>query len=129
MPELPDLTVYVEALTSRLVGQKLLRFQVVNPFLLRTVEPTPEEFVGRGCLAVRRVGKQIAFGFTDDYWAVIHLMIAGRLRWVGPGKAPPRKSLALLETAAGSVILTEAGSNRRASLHLVAGSLGLQSRS
>ena len=118
MPELPDITVYVEALQARLLNAELQTVCVASPFLLRTVSPTLDQFNNRAVTEIRRLGKRICFGFDNDYWLVIHLMIAGRLQCQDK-RAKPRKgkSLAIFECSSGTLSLTEAGSKRRASLH------------
>jgi formamidopyrimidine-DNA glycosylase len=122
MPELPDVTIYVEAIRERVAGRVLERIRIVNPFLLRSVTPPPEELRGRRTKGVRRIGKRIVLELEDDCFAVIHLMIAGRFRWSDPGaKIPGKLGLAAFDFDSGSLILTEAGSKRRASLHLVRG--------
>jgi len=127
VPELPDLTVYIEALASRIVGRRLERAFILKPFLLRTVEPPIEAVYGRRVDAVRRIGKRIALGLEGDLWLVFHLMIAGRLHWFARG-APlaKRAALARLEFESGTLTLTEAGTKRRASLHLVRGEHALR---
>jgi formamidopyrimidine-DNA glycosylase len=127
VPELPDLTVYIEALASRIVGRRLERAFILKPFLLRTVEPPIEAVYGRRVDAVRRIGKRIALGLEGDLWLVFHLMIAGRLHWFARG-APlaKRAALARLEFESGTLTLTEAGTKRRASLHLVRGERALR---
>jgi len=127
MPEYPDITVYLEALRSRLAGRRLRAISLHNPFLLRTVEPRPEVFIGKRVEACERMGKRILLGFEGDLWLVLHLMIAGRLHWK-PASARPagRSALLVLEFDTGFLTLTEAGSKRRASLHLVAGRAGLE---
>ena len=116
MPELPDVTVYVDRLAARLRGDRLQRLRLLNPFLLRTALPPVGDAQGRVVVGVQRLGKRIVL------FLVIHLMIAGRLRWLPPGAKPPGKAaLAVFEFGAGTLVLTEAGSRRRASLHLVAG--------
>jgi len=122
MPELPDLAIYVDALTTRLVGRPLVGLRLVNPFVLRTVTPAPPDLVGSPVTAITRLGKQVVIGFEGERFAVIHLMIAGRFRWLPSGKRPPGKlGLVAFDLADGSLWLTEAGTQRRASLHLVAG--------
>jgi formamidopyrimidine-DNA glycosylase len=122
VPELPDITVYIEALASRILHQRLIALRVLNPFVLRTFEPPAKEANGREVVELRRIGKRIAIGLDGELFIVIHLMIAGRLRWLPPGKAPPKKlGLAVFEFANGSLVLTEAGTTRRASLSLVQG--------
>ena len=119
MPELPDITLYIDALNQRLQGQPLIDLQLQNPFVLRTVEPVIEQFRDRRLNQVTRLGKRIVFEFEGDYRAVIHLMIAGRLQWYpATGKKSGRKGILSLEFASGTVQLTEAGSKRRASLNL-----------
>jgi len=127
MPELPDVTVYVEALASRIVGRPVADVKIVNPFVLRSVDPPPPACAGRTVTGVERLGKRIAIGLDGDLWIVIHLMIAGRFRWLVPGKKPPgRLGLAAFEFEPGTLWLTEAGTTRRASLHLVRGTAGLE---
>jgi formamidopyrimidine-DNA glycosylase len=122
MPELPDVTVYVEALRERLVRQLLTRLRLASPFILRTVEPAPSQLEGKRIREVRRVGKRIVIALEDDLFIVIHLMIAGRLRWLPSGaKIPAKLGLAAFDFPNGTLLLTEAGSKRRASLHIVRG--------
>jgi formamidopyrimidine-DNA glycosylase len=122
MPELPDLTVYLEALCQRIVGQSLERVLIQSPFLLRTAVPSVQSAHGRRVTEVRRIGKRIAIGLEGDLWLVLHLMIAGRLHWFERGAAQPRRaSLARLEFGNGTLTLTESGTKRRASLHVVQG--------
>ncbi len=122
MPELPDLTVYLEALDRRIAGQRLERVLIVSPFLLRTAVPPIESVQGRRVRELRRIGKRLAVGLEADLWLVFHLMIAGRLHWVERGsRAAKRAVLARLEFASGALTLTEAGTKRRASLHLIQG--------
>ena len=122
MPELPDLIVYIEALEQRIVGQTLERVRISNPFLLRTAVPPIDSVERRRVEGLRRIGKRIVIGLEGGLFLVLHLMIAGRLRWLGPGEKPPgRITLALLEFSSGRLALTEAGTRRRASLHLVVG--------
>ena len=126
MPELPDIVVYLEALQSRVVGERLKRLRIASPFLLRSVEPRPEELAGRVVRRLARLGKRIVFGFDDDYFVILHLMIAGRLRWKPPGAPiPGRLGLAAFDFPAGTLLLTEAGSKHRASLYIVRGAAGL----
>ncbi len=126
MPELPDIEVYLHALRQRIVGQRLTRLRLLNPFVLRTVEPSPGEFADSQVLALRRLGKRIVIEFEQQRFAVIHLMIAGRLRWLIPGRAPPKKlALAAFEFPSGTLVLTEAGSKRRAMLQLYIGEAAL----
>jgi formamidopyrimidine-DNA glycosylase len=122
MPELPDLTVYLEALERRIVGRRLQRVVLPSPFLLRTALPPIDSVNGRRVTAVRRIGKRLAIGLEGDLWLVFHLMIAGRLHWFGSGSPLPKRAvLARLEFDSGTLTLTEAGSKRRASLHLLQG--------
>jgi formamidopyrimidine-DNA glycosylase len=127
MPELPDITVYLEALDQRITGQTLERIRLHSPFLLRSTDPPLSTATPRPVTTLRRIGKRIAIGLTDDLWLVLHLMIAGRLHWRKPG-APlaGRNALAAFDFSSGSLVLTEAGSERRASLHLVRGEAGLR---
>jgi formamidopyrimidine-DNA glycosylase len=155
MPELPDIVVYLEALEARILGQKLERVRLASPFLLRTVTPPIHDLEGETIRSLRRVGKRIAIGLENDHWLVLHLMIAGRLHWresveprfrtrpersegaaaggptSGTGRAPqvrpvPRGALAAFDFVPGSLVITEAGSRKRASLHVVVGAEGLQ---
>jgi formamidopyrimidine-DNA glycosylase len=122
MPELPDITVYVEALESRIVGQTLERVRIPKPFLLRSVDPPIAAANGKRVTGIRRMGKRIVLELEDDLFLVIHLMIAGRLRWVPAGtKIPGKFGLAAFDFPNGTLILTEAGSKRRASLWLARG--------
>jgi formamidopyrimidine-DNA glycosylase len=126
MPELPDIAAYIEALEERILGQTLERARVSGPFLLRTADPPLREAEGKTVRALRRVGKRIAIGLDDGIWLVLHLMIAGRLHWRKPDAAlAGRNSLAAFDFPAGSLVLTEAGSQRRASLHVVRGEQAL----
>ncbi|HEX7012376.1 MAG TPA: DNA-formamidopyrimidine glycosylase family protein [Steroidobacteraceae bacterium] len=121
MPELPDVTVYIEALEARVLGERLERAQVLNPFLLRTAEPPLSSCEGQRVTAIERVGKRIAFRFENGHWLVMHLMIAGRLHWYERGSsARMRAPLLKLEFSSGTLTLTEAGTKRRASLHVLA---------
>lgn len=120
MPELPDVEVYLDALRRTLRGRVLRGLKLGNPFVLRTVSPRPNEAVGRTILAFSRIGKRIVFEFENDLFFVLHLMIAGRLRWRKPGaKLPGRRGLALFEFDHGSLLFTEEGRKKRASLHVV----------
>ena len=122
MPELPDIVVYLEALEARILNQRLEGVRVVGPFLLRTATPPLQAVQGKAVRELRRVGKRIAIGLQDDLWLVLHLMIAGRLHWTKPGvKLTPKRALAAMDFPDGSLLLTEAGSQRRASLHVVQG--------
>jgi formamidopyrimidine-DNA glycosylase len=147
MPELPDITVYMEALHRRLIGRSLRQIQISSPFLLRTVMPPLQELSGHRVMELRRLGKRIAIGFEEQLWLVLHLMIAGRLHWLEPGVMPKNRSVtkpggsnpkatrsvkriphqqALLALDNGTLLLTEAGTKKRASIHLVRGQLALQ---
>ena len=122
MPELPDIALYVEALSDRLSGQKLRSVRLFSPFLLRSVDPPIEATADRTITAVRRLGKQIVIDLDGDLHAILHLMVAGRLRWGKPGARPPGKiGLAAFDVEDGSLLVTEASSKKRASLHLVRG--------
>ena len=122
MPELPDITVYIDALKPRILDQTLLDIRIAHPFLLRTANPPIAAAKGKRVGSIKRIGKRIAIGLDDELWLVFHLMIAGRLHWYKPGaKLPGKRGLAAFDFAPGSLVLTEAGSKRRASLHLVQG--------
>ncbi len=122
MPELPDINAYLSALDERIVGRTLERVRIASPFVLRTAQPPIAEAQGRVVRELRRIGKRIAIGLDEDLWIVVHLMIAGRLHWRPPGvKLAGRNNLAAFDFADGSLVLTEAGTKRRASLHVVAG--------
>jgi formamidopyrimidine-DNA glycosylase len=122
MPELPDIAAYITALEVRVLGQKLERVRLGNPFLLRSVDPPLSSLERRTVEQLRRIGKRIAFGVEGDLWVVLHLMIAGRLHWKKRDvKLGGRQNLAALDFANGSLLLTEAGSKHRASLHVVRG--------
>ena len=128
MPELPDVTAYLAALESRILGQPLERIRLASPFLLRTVHPPLQDLEDRTVHKLRRIGKRIAIGVNGDLWLVLHLMIAGRLHWRPPSaKLAGRNSLAAFDFPNGSLVLTEAGSKRRASLHVLSGEGGLRS--
>lgn len=129
MPELPDVTVYIEALERRIVGHQLTGYAILSPFILRTVEPQLDELVGRRVEHLERLGKRIIVAFEDELFVIIHLMIAGRFRWLAPRarkKVPARISLAQFEFPTGTLVFTEAGTKRRASLHVVRGRAALQ---
>lgn len=127
MPELPDIVVYLEALERRVLQQPLQRVRIANPFVLRTAVPPIRSLEGRPVTRLRRLGKRIAFGFEDDLWLVVHLMIAGRLHWREPGaKLAGKIGLAALDFPAGTLLFTEAGTRKRASLHVVQGETGLR---
>src|SRR5437867_1200426 len=122
MPELPDIVVYLEALQSRVVGERLERVRIASPFLLRSVDPPLEQLAGRVLRRLERLGKRIVFCLDDDYFVILHLMIAGRLRWKRPGAPiPGRLGLAAFDFPAGTLLLTEAGTKHRASLYLARG--------
>ena len=122
MPELPDITAYLAALEPRIVGQTLERVRLASVFVLRTVEPPVSAVEGRTVRTLRRIGKRIAIGVEEDLWLVLHLMIAGRLHWKTPGaKLAGKNALLALDFPNGSLLLTEAGSKRRASLHMARG--------
>jgi len=126
MPELPDITVYIEALECRIVGKALTEVRRNSPFLLRTVEPPLDAAYGRPVVGLRRLGKRIAIGFDNDVWFVLHLMIAGRLHWREVGaKVGGKTMLSAFDFETGSLVLTEAGTKKRASLHVVEGEDGL----
>jgi formamidopyrimidine-DNA glycosylase len=127
MPELPDITVYIEAIEARVRGQTLEHVRIAKPFLLRSVDPPISEAKGKRVNGVRRMGKRIVLELEDDLFLVIHLMIAGRLRWLpAGGKVPGKIGLAAFDFTNGTLILTEAGSKRRASLWLVRGEQSLE---
>ena len=126
MPELPDIAVYIEALEPRVLGRKLERIQIAGPSLLRTAAPPAESAQGQTVTGLRRLGKRIVFGFSNDIWLVFHLMIAGRLHWKKDRVTPEgRRILAALDFDSGTLTLTEAGTRKRASLHVVGGEAGL----
>jgi formamidopyrimidine-DNA glycosylase len=128
MPELPDIAAYISALESRIVGRPLEQVRLASPFLLRTVQPPLKDVEGRTVRELRPIGKRIAIGVEGDLWLVLHLMIAGRLHWRPPGaKLAGRQSLAAFDFPNGSLVLTEAGTKRRASLHVLSGDEGLRS--
>lgn len=119
MPELPDIVVYIEALETRIAGHRLAGVRIASPLLLRTVEPPLTDCVGKRVRSLERLGKRIAIGFEGDLWLVLHLMVAGRLHWRPPAaKLPGRRGLAAFDFPHGTLILTEAGSKKRASLHV-----------
>ena len=127
MPELPDIALYLSQLSPRILHQPLLRLNVRSPFVLRSVDPSPSALEGKRILGLTRMGKRIVFSFEGDLFVVIHLMIAGRFRWYPPGKkAGGKLVLAVFEFPEGLLFLTEAGTRRRASIHLVAGKDALQ---
>ena len=122
MPELPDITVYIEALERRVLGARLEATRIAHPFLLRTFDPPIAALYGRRVVALRRLGKRIAIGFEGDHWLVLHLMIAGRLHWLTPSAKKGRAALAYFGFDTGTLTLTEAGSKRRASLYVFSSS-------
>lgn len=138
MPEYPDIVVYIEALEKRILGQKLERVNIASPFLLRTAVPPLSDTFGKKIVELRRLGKRICIGLEDDLWLVIHLMIAGRLHWqekkagTSQGKVKStkgrggRNNLATFQFTNGALTWTEAGTQKRASLHVIAGEAGLQ---
>ena len=128
MPELPDIVVYIEALEKRIQGSVLERVRIASPFLLRTAVPPLSSVEGKKVIKLRRLGKRICFGLEGDLWLVLHLMIAGRLHWYNErGKvAKGPRGLAVFDFSSGSLVLTEAGSQKRASLHVVQGEAGLE---
>jgi formamidopyrimidine-DNA glycosylase len=128
MPELPDVTVYLEALETRIAGRMLQRALIAGPSLLRTADPPVQAVEGRRVTALRRIGKRIAIGLEDEFWLVLHLMIAGRLHWSEKSKRPDgRRTLAAFEFDSGCLTLTEAGTRKRAALHILRGEEGLAS--
>jgi len=126
VPELPDITLYLEQLRPRVLGEPLNRLLIRSPFVLRSVDPSPAAVEGKRVVELRRMGKRIVFGLEDDLFIVVHLMIAGRLRWRAAGASAGGKlTLAVFEFSGGLLHLTEAGTKRRASIHLVTGEAGL----
>ncbi len=128
MPELPDIVVYIDALRKRILGERLDRVRIASPFLLRTATPPVGDAEGKTVVQLRRLGKRICIGLggDSDIWLVLHLMIAGRLHWrKGDAKVSPPRGLAAFDFAGGTLLWTEAGSQKRASLHVVAGEDGL----
>jgi formamidopyrimidine-DNA glycosylase len=127
VPELPDIVVYIEALEKRILGQTLEHVRIASPFLLRTADPPVASVEGQAVRQIRRMGKRICIGLENDLWLVLHLMIAGRLHWKKRGvKVSPPRGLAALDFTNGSLLWTEAGSRKRASLHVVRGEAGLR---
>ena len=126
MPELPDIALYLDALAPRVVGKQLERLRIASPFLLRTADPPVADLVGRAVGDVRRLGKRIVLALEDDYFVVLHLMIAGRLHWKPAGAPIPRRAgIAAFDFPNGTVLLTEAGTKHRASLHILRGAAAL----
>src|SRR2546425_11976830 len=131
MPELPDITVYIEALEKRILGQRVERVRIVSRFLLRRVDPPVASAEGKKVVALRRLGKRICIGVEGEIWLVLHLMIAGRLHWFERAggksvKLSGRQNLAAFEFSNGTLVWTEAGTQKRASLHLAGGEEGLR---
>jgi formamidopyrimidine-DNA glycosylase len=127
VPELPDIAVYLEALEARIAGRTLLKLRIGSPFLLRTVEPGPGDLQGKIITGLRRIGKRIVLEFEDGLFLVIHLMIAGRFKWLpANAKMPGKIGLAAFDFEHGTLVLTEAGSKRRASIHIVKGEEALR---
>ncbi len=127
MPELPDVTVYIEALRTRIVGEVLEQLRLASPFVLRTVSPRPSAIVPTKVLAIRRLGKRIIFELEHDRFVVIHLMVAGRFRWKDRGaKIPGRIGLGAFDFSSGTLLLTEASTKKRASIHIVEGQAALE---
>ena len=127
MPELPDVTVYVEALRARVVGARLEGLRLATPFVLRSVDPPPGEVTGRAVAGVRRLGKRVVIALEDERFVVIHLMIAGRLHWKAAGARVPGKiGVAALDFSTGTLVMTEAGTKKRAAVHLVRGEAALR---
>jgi formamidopyrimidine-DNA glycosylase len=128
LPELPDITLYLHALAPRVIDQPLERLRIGNPFIVRTIEPPVGAIEGRRVAGLRRIGKRIVLAMDGDYFVVLHLMIAGRLRWRERGAAIPKKvGLAAFDFPTGTAILTEQGAKRQASIHLIAGAANLAS--
>jgi formamidopyrimidine-DNA glycosylase len=128
MPELPDIVTYLKALEPRVLGERLSRVRIASTFLLRTAQPPIREVEGRVVRDLKRIGKRIAIGIENDLWLVLHLMIAGRLHWRPAGASiTGRNTLAAFDFPNGSLVLTEAGTKRRASLHVISGKAGLRS--
>ncbi|MBK7538896.1 MAG: formamidopyrimidine-DNA glycosylase [Myxococcales bacterium] len=126
MPELPDISIYLERLQAKVLGAELMALRLASPFLLRSVEPAVGALLGRSVTTVERLGKRIVLGFSGELYAVMHLMIAGRLRWRERGaKIPGQLGLAAFDFSTGTLLFTEASKKKRASLHLVAGRDGL----
>lgn len=127
MPELPDVTIYVEAIAKRIAGERLERIRFASPFVLRTVSPSPSDVAGKSVVGVSRLGKRIVVALEDGLFVVIHLMIAGRFKWLPAGaKIGGKINLAALDFAQGTLMLTEAGSKKRASIHIVRDREGLR---
>jgi formamidopyrimidine-DNA glycosylase len=128
VPELPDISAYIAALEPRILGQPLQQIRIASPFLLRTAQPPLSDANGRSVRELRRIGKRIAFGFDGQLWVVLHLMIAGRLHWKpAAAKVGGKNNLAAFDFPSNSLVLTEAGSKHRASIHVVSGEDGIRS--
>src|SRR5689334_14326082 len=126
MPELPDVAVYVDALAQRIVGRRVEQIRLISPFVLRTALPPIGDAIGRRAIAVRRLGKRIVIELEGELFLVLHLMIAGRLRWLArEGRPPARITLATFVFDNGVLVFTEAGTRKRASLHLIRGNAAL----
>lgn len=126
MPELPDVITYVSCLRTHIVGRRLERLRILSPFVLRTFEPAPEALEGRAIRGVQRLGKRIVLEFDEEFFAVIHLMIAGRFQWLeGTRRKPPKIAQAAFEFADAALVLTEAAKQKRAGIHVVEGRFGL----
>src|SRR5215468_5264319 len=125
MPELPDVTIYIEALEKRILGRRLENLRIVSPFLLRSVDLPVASAIGKNVIGLRRLGKRICIELGEEIWMVLHLMIAGRLHWGKKGAKLSKQHLAAFDFATGSLFWTEAGSQKRASLHLARGEAGL----
>src|SRR5512143_121110 len=125
MPELPDVEVYREALLARVRGKRIVGVGLANPFVLRTAVPPIASIIGKTVRDIRRLGKRLVFVLDDDLFLVLHLMIAGRLAWLPEARKAGRNTLAQIEFTSGVLVLTEAGTKRRASLHVVAGEAAL----
>ena len=127
MPELPDVTVYIESLETRVVKETLQQLRLASPFVLRSVKPRPSALADKQVVGLRRLGKRIVFELEDDLFVVVHLMVAGRFRWKAAGaKIPGRVGLAAFDFSSGTLILTEASTKKRASIHIVEGEAGLE---
>ncbi len=126
MPELPDITIYIEALEKRILNRSVKRIRISSPFLLRTASPTVKDVEGKHVVALQRMGKRICIGVEQDLWLVLHLMIAGRLHWKDGPVKPSRVHLAAFEFAHGTLTLSEAGTQKRAALHIVKGDADLR---
>ena len=127
MPELPDIVVYIEALESRVLNQTIEDIRIASPFVLRSVDPAPERLVGKKVRSIRRLGKQIVLACDEEHFLIVHLMVAGRLQWKGPrARLPGKIGLAAFDFTSGTLVLTEAGSRKRASLNFTRGERALE---